>query len=101
MTAELQLPGVHSALLDADTLAELFRDLSLVARVLDVRVKGHPASYSSSAEWTLDAAGAALASGQVGAIQVRYELGAEVWRDTLLRTAEGTRLVRIKEPSGS
>lgn len=87
------------ALLDGETLAALFRDLSLGARVLDVRVKGHATSYSSTDDWTLEAARAALERGSVGAVQIRYQLGAEVWRDTLLRTPEGTRLVRIAEPA--
>lgn len=99
MNPAVELPDVHTALLDAETLAALFRDLAAGARILDVRAKGHPTSHASTAAWSLHAAQAALAQGQVSGIQVRYELASDVWRDTLMPTPEGTRLVRIKEPA--
>jgi len=98
MTEPADLPGVHTALLDAETLAALFRDLSLAARVLDVRVKGQQSRYASTEAWSLDAARTALAEGHLSGVQVRYVLGAQIWRDTLMSTPEGTRLVRIQEP---
>lgn len=99
MNPAVELPNVHTALLDAATLAALFRDLAVGARILDVRAKGHATSYAGAAAWSLDAARAALTQGQVSGIQVRYALGSDVWRDTLMHTPEGTRLVRIKEPA--
>lgn len=96
--AKLELPPVHTALLDGDTLAALLGDLALTARVLDVRVKAHPTSHASTDSWSLEAACLALAEGRVRGVQVRYALGSEVWRDTLMLTPEGTRLVRIQEP---
>lgn len=99
MSVAADLPGVHTALLDAETLAALFRDLSLAARVLDVRVKSQTARYASTEAWSLEAARVALAEGHLSGIQVRYVLGTQVWRDTLMSTPEGTRLVRIEEPA--
>jgi hypothetical protein len=99
MTEKLELPPVHTALLDADTLAALLRDLALRANVLDVRVKAHVASHASTDSWSLEAACRALAEGRLRGVQVRYALGADVWRDTLMLTPEGTRLVRIREPA--
>lgn len=92
------LPSVHTALLDPETLAALFTDLSLAAHVLDVRIKSHVTGYASPEAWTLSAARAALEAGQVSGLQVRYVIGADVWRDTLMSTPDGVRLVRIKEP---
>lgn len=101
MNPAAELPNVHTALLDAETLDALFRDLGSAARVLDVRAKGHATSYASTEAWSLEAARSALVRGQLSGVQVRYLLGAEVWRDTLMQTPEGTRLVRIKEPASS
>lgn len=99
MNPAVELPNVHTALLDAETLAALFRDLAVGARILDVRAKGHATGYASTAAWSLDAAQAALTQGQVSGVQVRYALDSDIWRDTLMHTPEGTRLVRIKEPA--
>lgn len=99
MNPPAELPDVHTALLDAETLACLFRDLSVSARILDVRVKAHATLYASTEAWTLEAARAALAQGQLGGVQIRYLLGTDLWRDTLMCTSEGTRLVRIREPA--
>ncbi len=99
MNPTVDLPNVHTALLDAETLAALFRDLAVGASILDVRAKGSATSHASTAAWSLDAARVALIEGQVSGVQVRYVLDADIWRDTLMRTPEGTRLVRIKEPA--
>ena len=99
MNPAADLPSVHTAVLNAETLDALFSDLSLAARILDVRAKGQALGYSSTDAWSLEAARVALLGGQLIGIQVRYVLGVEIWRDTLMRTPEGTRLVRIKEPA--
>jgi hypothetical protein len=101
MSQAADLPSVHTALLDAETLAALFRDLSLAAKVLDVRAKGSATSHASSEPWSLDAAFDALTRSRVSGIQIRYLLGNETWRDTLMCTRDGTRLVRIREPGAS
>jgi hypothetical protein len=86
--------------LDDATLGDLFRDLSLAARVLDVRVKGSATPHASGEAWGLLEARAAFVQKAVLGIQIRYQLAnAEIWRDTLMHTALGIRLVRIKEPN--
>ncbi len=97
MVEESELPSVHVAVLDGDTLADLFRDLSLLGRVLEVRVKQQVQAHASATPWELGAARAALAAGQVNGVQIRYALGADVWCDTLMPVPGGTRLVRIRE----
>jgi hypothetical protein len=97
--AAIELPSVHMAVLNADEVRDLFRDLSLVARILEVRVKGHPTAYGSTTPWTLVQARDALAARSVSGIQIRYAHQADVWCDTLMHSDEGVRLVRIKDPA--
>lgn len=99
MNADEPLPSLHEAVLDDATLSDLFRDLELSARVLDVRAKGHPTRHASTEVWSLVRAREALSEGSVLGVQIRYAFGSVVWRDTLMRVAGGTRLVRIQEPT--
>lgn len=82
--------------LDAPTLAALFNDLEAHANVLDVITKGGPVQQSPGTQIPLREAQALLAEGRVRGVQVRYVWEGEEWRDTLLATADGIRLVRMK-----
>lgn len=90
---------VYEGMLDATALAALLTDLDTQAEVLDVFVKAGPRSATSAVHTPLRSAFAALESGETSAIQVRYRFAGEEWRDTLLRTPAGVRLVRAPTPS--
>lgn len=93
------LPPVNEALLDAPTLDALVADLLAHAELLDVWTKGGPTARAELAPTDLATAIAALRAGRVRAIQIRYRHGGAEWRDTLLDTPSGVRLVRVSTPS--
>ena len=93
------LPELHSSDLDAATLAALFDDLEAHAAVLDVLVKGGARQEASPVPVALREAQAMLASGRVRGVQVRYRWDGGEWRDTLLRTPTGTRVVCMRMPT--
>jgi len=90
-------PELYTATLDEATLARLFEDLAQT-RIVEVRVKGAPASRSG--QLGLPEARAALASGEIRALQVCYSWKDETWIDTLFATPAGARLTRTRAPTG-
>ena len=102
MSAEadaVRLAELQDAILDRETLGRLFFDLSQLAVIVEVRIKGGTAQHASGASATLDDARAMMESGTALGVQIRYRLGSAEWIDTLLRTTgERVRLVRIQVP---
>jgi hypothetical protein len=92
------LPPVQAAILDEETLEALFRDIDRGAELLGVQVKARPGTYAEAEAPSLGRARELLLCGAVLGVQLRYRLGAEVWCDTLMRTPEGVRLVRVELP---
>lgn len=90
------LADLQDAIIDDRTLGQLLFDLHACATVLEVRVKGAPTDYASSASQQLDAAVADLRAGRVLGVQIRYRHGASEWCDTLLRVSGGIRIVRMQ-----
>ncbi len=90
------LPELSVGVLDAPTLAALFDDLERHAEVLDVITKGGPVQQTSAANMPLRVAQTLLLTGGIRGVQIRYIWDGAEWRDTLLATREGVRLVRMK-----
>lgn len=90
------LPQLSSAILDAATLSALFADLSACAEVDQVLVKDAAGTNAATAP-SLDAAQSALAAG-ARAVQIRYRWQERWWFDTLMRTPDGVRIVRMPVP---
>lgn len=90
------LAEIQDAVLDAETLGQLFFDLSKLATLLEVRVKGASQQYAAEAQANLDTAHAALVDGL--AVQVRYTYRGSEWIDTLMPTSAGVRLIRVRPP---
>ncbi|NNE42622.1 MAG: 4Fe-4S binding protein, partial [Gemmatimonadetes bacterium] len=86
------LPEVFTALLTADQLQDLFRDLRIQARNVEVQFKDGATAYSSDRGSDLDAAEETLAAG--GSVQIRYDAAGGHWCDTLRPVKTGTFLVR-------
>jgi hypothetical protein len=91
------LPTVSLADLDAEAFAALMQELSAFEREGDLTVKTAEhqlvATQDSSA---LAAARRALLSGQVRAVQVRYQHAGVLWVDTILKNANAFTLVRME-----
>lgn len=89
------LPDVNSAILDADSLDTLLRNLAADTEILEISVKGGRTQHASLAEGGLDEARRLLDAGAVVGVQIRYRHSSQDWCDTLLATPGGVRLVRI------
>lgn len=92
------LPPLQVAILDEETLDALFRDIDRGAELLGVQVKASRSAYAAAEAPSLGRARELLLCGVALGVQLRYRLGAGIWCDTLMRTPEGVRLVRVELP---
>lgn len=90
-----ELPALAEGLLDDAQLQALFADFASRATVTGIALKGGEQARASNAKVSLEQARAQLASGAVHGVQIRYDHAGRCWCDTLLRTPEGVRLVRM------
>lgn len=90
------LPELADALVDADTIDRLFADLAAHTEVLHVIVRGRPQQNVSAADVPLGEAHARLMAGEVTGVQVLYRWEQQTWRDAVLSTAAGFRVVRMR-----
>lgn len=96
------LPPVQQAILDAETLAALVRDLNECAQIDDVLLKGDAPTMIATSQREivqLDDAVLRMQRGEVRGVQVRYRYDGQSWCDTLMHGSEGVRLTRIQHPS--
>ena len=86
------LPSVHQATLAESQVRDLCRDLSAEATDIRLSCKG-----VSSAEPTqlLSRATESFLANEIKRLQIRYTWQNKFWIDTLDKTTEGVRLVRI------
>ena len=91
--AELQAENLDEAL-----LRRLFEDLDALAAIDEVRVKGAAGQPAQEQSVGLREARDLLLAGRIRAAQVVYEYRGRTWCDTVLRTADGHRLVRMESP---
>ncbi|MCO4772982.1 MAG: hypothetical protein KDA24_23315, partial [Deltaproteobacteria bacterium] len=75
----------------------LFADLAAHATIGEIILKGAPtARADASTQSTLQEGFDALRLGRARGVQVRYMHNGREWWDTLMRTPDGIRLVRIE-----
>jgi hypothetical protein len=98
MSDDITLADLQDAVLDRETVGQLFLDLSALAEILEIRVKRAPTRLVTDEAATLEDARAALESGEAMAVQIRYRHDRVVWLDTLMRLGKNTRLVRTRAP---
>jgi hypothetical protein len=91
------LPAVFESVLSWEKVDDLLSDISLVAEVIDVMVKGHPLAHAGHVGRDLLAARGALREGGALAVQIRYRHQGALWSDTLMRAGAGVRVVRIQQ----
>jgi hypothetical protein len=92
------LPSLQDAVLDSESLQALFRDLSSLVEIDEILLKGGAQSRAVEQRLSLEEARAALEQGRVMGLQIRYRYQGSSWWDTLLRTPQGIRIVRIQPP---
>lgn len=95
------LPPINEAILDPDTLNQLFEDVSQCTHLIEVIVKQSPRSQTPDANHSLEDAKRMLEDGSVMGIQLRYSFDNAQWWDTLIRTPAGIRIVRIQHDAAS
>jgi hypothetical protein len=98
MTSEspLKLPALQQAALDPATLDQLFADLAACTQVLAIIPRHAARTMVIEQAISLTEAQAALRSGALRGVQIRYRYDHREWNDTLLPTSDGgARLVRI------
>ncbi|MFA5506664.1 MAG: hypothetical protein WC314_03385 [Vulcanimicrobiota bacterium] len=98
---DLNFPELSQAVLDPPTLQALLRDLTTQTRVLSVTVKGGEQHHAQAADSSLSQAVESLLRGEIRGVQVRYLWQDREWLDTLLRCAEGIRIVRSYHEIGT
>ena len=104
---DVPLPPVHIANIDGEKLRELFFDVESLGEHLEIVIKPSSEGYVDRGRPpSLGEAITQLLQGTALGVQLRYRFQGADWWDTLLRTAEGFRLVRIQhrpavEESGS
>ncbi len=98
---ELVLPPLHVAEIDPDKLRELFADLEALGERLEIVLKRAPEAHVERAPCvSLAETLEQLLSGTALGAQLRYSYKGADWWDTLLRTPDGFRLVRIQHRLG-
>ena len=90
------LPDMQQAILDPSTLTQLFRDIELCGERIEVIPKYSAEGYIPAGLITMGEGCALLASGKLRGLQLRYHYDGYDWWDTLMKTPQGIRLVRIR-----
>jgi hypothetical protein len=96
---EQRLPELWERPLDKESLAQLFADLACQVRIVGIREKSSGAEYAGEEIGDLSGPRERLQSGQVHAVQIHYEYEGQEWRDTIVRSGGGWKLIRM--PSSS
>ncbi len=96
LNERIPLAPLTSAMIDEGTLQALFDDLIALTAIELVQVKGGPTDHAGA--YSLDDGRRAFQAGARG-LQVRYRWQGDTWMDTVMRTPDGTRIVRIRLPN--
>lgn len=94
------LPEINESIIDADTLHQLIHDISSLTEILEVIPKGAPERYvaepGTAANMSLTLGRDLLLAGEIRGLQIRYRHEGAQWWDTLIRTDDGIKIVRIR-----
>ncbi len=92
-----ELPDLHQGVIDHATLDQLVIDIETCTELLEVIPKyGADRQVAESEVMELRLAVSQLKDGALRGVQIRYIHEGSQWWDTLMATAQGVRLVRIK-----
>jgi hypothetical protein len=90
------LPDMRTAALDDERVEALFRDIAALATLDEIIVKARPGHVDDAQRITLEDAKRLILSREVRGVQIRYRHDGACWWDTLMCSAEGVRLVRVR-----
>lgn len=97
----VRMPGTPTKLvrkrLDAAGVTMHLADIAATGSQLEVRTKDATARMSDPTSESLDALAKRLVAGELAGLQIRFFADGAWWSDTLLRAADGFRLVRLRE----
>ena len=93
--ASIDMPDVHEALLDREAYEQVLDDIAAETDILDVLAKGAPRRRAPEEDIGLRRARDLFEAGDIRAFQIRYRWEGLEWRDTVMRTPEGVKIVRI------
>jgi len=91
-----KLPEMSEAVLSDDEVAALVRDLRACTEIMGITIKSGPGGADDQRQLSIDEAAQLLLERAVRGVQVRYRYDGAGWTDTLMPTADGIRLVRIR-----
>lgn len=94
------LPRLDDVALDAHGLSAALTAISERADYLDVFVRVSTPAGAASRRVSLDDARALLSSGKAVALQLSYRVNDTNWSDTVTRTEDGFRLLRVPRSLG-
>lgn len=94
--AEPPLPTLYEAQLDAAQVKDLFTDLEHGAQIHEVRTKHGGTTRSKLGAADLPSLSAQLWGSERQSLQIIYTHKGRTWIDTLMRTTEGVKLVRMR-----
>ena len=92
---EPELPQLQDTLLGREELEALVRDVGACTELLAIQAQGQGGRRGPALSLSLAEIPLALNEGEARRVQLRYRHEGQEWWDTLLRTPEGVRLVRI------
>ncbi len=95
----LDLPEMTATVLDVETVKRLFAEIAFEASVMDILVRGGESLDvgEPAPKHTLRGARDVFLSGAVSGLQIRYEYVGMEWWDTLMRSGDVIRLVRVRK----
>lgn len=96
-STNMELPELDEGLLDEAGFRALCAEVERLTELDQVLVKGSPARYTPDTNWQLPAARDALIAGQARGIQLRYRYDGQAWFDTVLKTPDGYKVVRMQQ----
>lgn len=98
MNDGIELPELLESTLEPAAVLDMARQIDAHAKILEVLRKGAPQTHTPTGDGNLWDAVNELLNCQCRGIQVRYEFDGETWVDTLMRTPNGIRVIRMRQP---
>ena len=90
------LPELADALVPAETVRALFDDLTRLAQIEQIIARPRAQQRAQLNDAPLEVMAERLLSGELSGLQVIYRWDGHAWRDAILATAAGFRIVRIQ-----
>jgi len=93
----IDFPELFQGPLEPQALERLIADIKVCTEIIEVIPKYSATGYvDDSAKVDLDDAVEQLKQGKLRGLQLRYRYEGDQWWDTLIRQAQGVKLVRVK-----